>query len=155
MSRVLETLSSLGIELPQAPKPVASYVPAVRCGDLLFISGQVPFVEGELAFSGPVPSKLSPDQAQEAARICAINALAVAHETLELGLDQIERVVRLGVFVLSDPGFGGQPQVANGASDLMVEIFGEAGRHARAAVGSVGLPLSATVEIEMVLQIRS
>ena len=155
MSQVLEMLSSLGIELPKAPKPVASYVPSVRCGNLLFISGQVPFLEGELAFSGPVPSKISPERAQEAARICAINGLAVAHEALEGGLDQIEQVVRLGVFVLSDPGFGGQPQVANGASDLMVEIFGDSGRHARAAVGSVGLPLSASVEIEMVFQIRS
>ncbi|MDG2423923.1 MAG: RidA family protein [Phycisphaerales bacterium] len=155
MAGIQHKLSMLGIALPDAPKPVASYVPAKRTGNLLFISGQVPLEGGKMAFTGSVPSVVSPEQASEAARICAINALAVAKDALDGDLDRIEEIVRLGVFVASDPGFFGQPQVANGASDLMVELLGPAGRHARAAVGSVGLPLNATVEVEMILQIRS
>lgn len=155
MARIQHKLDTLGIALPDAPKPVASYVPAKRSGNLLFISGQVPIKGGKLAFSGPVPSAVSPEEACQAARICAINALAVARDALDGDLDRVEEIIRLGVFVASNADFFGQPQVANGASDLMVELFGLAGRHARAAVGSVALPLNATVEVEMVLQIRS
>ena len=155
MAGIQHKLDTLGITLPDAPKPVASYIPAKRAGNLLFISGQVPFKGGELAFSGPVPSEVSPEEACQAARICAINALAVARDALDGDLDRVEEIIRLGVFVASNADFFGQPQVANGASDLMVELFGLAGRHARAAVGSVALPLNATVEVEMVLQIRS
>ncbi|MCH2132575.1 MAG: RidA family protein [Phycisphaerales bacterium] len=150
----MHTLDTLGIVLPEAPKPVASYVPAVRAGNLLYISGQVPFRDGSLVFTGPVPSKTSLEEAQEAARICAINALAVARGALDGDLDRVEQIVRLGVFVASDPSFTDQPKVANGASDLMVEVFGPAGQHARAAVGSVSLPLGASVEVEMILQVR-
>ena len=153
MPRIRERLAELGLSLPAAPRPVASYVPSVRAGDLVFISGQIPMREGKLLAAGPVPSKVSPEAARHAARQCALNALAVLAEGLSGDLDRVRRIVRLGVFVASDPGFEGQPQVANGASDLLVEIFGEAGRHARAAVGSIALPLGATVELEMVAQV--
>ena len=108
-----------------------------------------------MAFLGSVPSHVSVEEAAQAARICALNALAVAQDALDGDLDRIQEVVRIGVFVASDPDFFGQPQVANGVSDLMVELIGDAGRHARAAVGSVALPLNATVEVEMILQIRN
>ncbi len=152
--RIRQRLEALGITLPQAPAPVASYVPAARVGELVFVSGQIPMRDGALIASGPVPSSVSPDRARLAARQCALNALAVLAATLGGDLDRVRRIVRLGVFVASDPGFGGQPQVANGASDLLEEIFGDAGRHARAAVGSIGLPLGATVELDLVAQVE-
>ncbi len=155
MSGIQNQLDQLEIILPEAPRPVASYVPAKLVGDLLYISGQVPFVDGKMAFTGSVPSKTSPEDAAKAARLCALNALAVARDALDGDLDRIKQVVRIGVFVASGPDFFGQPQVANGVSDLMVELFGEAGRHARAAVGSVALPLDAAVEVEMILQVRT
>jgi len=133
---------------------VAAYVPWVRAGDLVFVSGQIPLSEGVLTAEGPVPSMVTPDDAASAARVCVINAMAVLADALDGDLARVRRIVRLGVFVASDPGFHGQPQVANGASELLLEVFGEAGRHARAAVGSVGLPLGATVEVEMIAQIR-
>ena len=148
-----DRLADLGIELPDAPKPVASYVPAVRTGSLLFVSGQVPFSGGEMIETGPVPDACDPERATLAARQCVLNGLAVARASLGGSLDGIRRVVRLGVFVCSTPDFTGQPAVANGASDLLVELLGEAGRHARAAVGSVALPLGASVEVEMVLEV--
>ncbi len=153
MGKVEERLRKAGISLPPAPRPVASYVPAVRVGDLVFVSGQIPVRAGEVVTTGPVPSVVKPEAAREAARLCAINALAVLAAELGGDLDRVRRIVRLGVFVTSDPGFTGQPQVANGASDLLSEVFGEAGRHARAAVGSIALPLGATVELEMVAQV--
>ena len=144
-------LTRLGIVLPAAPKPVASYVPAVRSGNLLFIAGQLPLKDGALLASGKVPSAVSPDAAYAAARQCAINILA--NIKLELGsLDKVTRVVRLGVFVASDDTFTAQPQVANGASDLMQEVFGPAGQHARAAVGTNVLPRGASVEIDAVIE---
>ena len=155
MSRITQKLESLGITLPEAPKPVASYIPAKLVGNLLFISGQVPFQDGELICTGSVPSACSPEKAAKAARICAINALAAAHQALEGDLDRVHGVVRLGVFVASEPEFTGQPAVANGASELMTELFGEAGQHVRAAVGSIALPLGASVEVEMILQLKS
>jgi len=133
---------------------VAAYVPWVRAGDLVFVSGQIPLSGGVLTAEGPVPSRVTPDDAASAARLCVINAMAVLADALDGDLDRVRRIVRLGVFVASDPGFHGQPQVANGASELLLEVFGEAGRHTRAAVGSVGLPLGATVELEMVAQVR-
>jgi enamine deaminase RidA (YjgF/YER057c/UK114 family) len=132
---------------------VAAYVPAVKAGNLVFVSGQVPMREGTLAATGPVPSAVSPAQAAEAARQCVLNALAVLSDVLGGDLDRVRRIVRVGVFVASDPGFDGQPQVANGASELLQQIFGDAGRHARAAVGSVALPLGATVELELVAEV--
>ncbi|MHC4809925.1 MAG: RidA family protein [Planctomycetota bacterium] len=153
MSSIDARLRELGIDLPDAPRPVASYVPSVRTGSLLFVSGQVPLREGRLVAEGPVPSVISPEQAVAAARQCVLNGLAVMRDALDGDLDRIRRIVRVGVFVCSDPGFTGQPGVGNGASDLLVEIFGEAGRHARAAVGSVALPLGASVEVEFVVEV--
>ncbi len=147
-------LMELGLTLPPPPKPVASYIPSVRSGNLLFLSGQLPFKDGKLLAIGPVPSAVSLEQAQAAARQCVLNALAIAQEELGGDLSKIGRVVRLGVFVLCDPGFGDQPKVANGASDLMQQIFGESGRHTRAAVGTSSLPLNATVEVETLFEIR-
>ena len=154
MDSIQRRLQDAGVTLPPAPKPVAAYVPSVRAGDLVFVSGQIPLSEGVLTAEGPVPSKVTPHDAASAARLCVINAMAVLADAVDGDLDRVRRIVRLGVFVASDPGFHGQPQVANGASELLLEVFGEAGRHARAAVGSVGLPLGATVEVEMVAQIR-
>ena len=154
MTRIEEQIKSLGITLPAPPKPVASYVPAKRVGNLLFVSGQVPFQDGELVCKGAVPSACTPEKAAEAARLCAINGLAVAKQTLGGSLDAVKGVVRLGVFVASTPEFTGQPLIANGASDLMVALFGDAGQHARAAVGSVALPLGASVEVEMILALK-
>lgn len=148
-----ERLSELGITLPNPPTPVAAYVPSVRTGNLLFVSGQVPFKDGALVHQGLVPSQVTPDQARGAARQCAINALAVAAVALG-SIDKVRRVVRLGVFVASDKGFHQQPQVANGASELMVEVFGDMGKHARAAVGAADLPLGAPVEVEAIFEVE-
>ena len=153
MSSIAQRLEELGIKLPEAPSPVAAYVPAVQVGSLVYVSGQVPFMDGALAFSGSVPSAVNVDDATAAARMCAINGLAVLSSHLDGQLDRIQRIVRLGVFVASDAGFHDQPQVANGASELMQDVFGDAGRHARAAVGSIALPLGATVEVEMIVQV--
>ncbi|MBX3374871.1 MAG: RidA family protein [Phycisphaeraceae bacterium] len=146
-------IAGLGLTLGQAPRPVASYVPAVRVGTLLFISGQIPFREGRLIAQGAVPTDVSIESAKEAAAQCALNVLAAARDALAGDLNRIRRVVRLGVFVCSAPGFTDQPAVANGASDLLVRVFGDTGRHARAAVGSVALPLGATVEVEALFEV--
>lgn len=153
MPTITNRLAELGLALPPAPAPVAAYVPAVRTGNLIFVSGQIPLRDGELVCSGPVPSAASVEQAQEAARQCVLNALAVVGDQLDNDLERIARIVRVGVFVASEPGFAGQPKVANGASELLESIFGEAGRHARAAVGCIALPLGATVEVEMIVEI--
>ena len=153
MTSIQDRLSDLGIILPDPPKPVASYVPARRSGVLLHVSGQLPFRGGELLATGPVPSSVSLETAVEAARLCAINGLAVARQALDGDLDRLRRVIRLGVFVQSDPRFDAQPQVANGASDLMVEVLGEEGRHARAAVGVNALPLDTPVEVEFLFEV--
>ena len=153
MSAIENRLSDLGITLPEPPRPVASYLPAVQSGNLLRVSGQIPFEDGILVANGPVPSKVSIDGATAAARRCAINGLAVAKAALGGDLGRIRRVVRLGVFVQCDPGFEAQPSVANGASDFMVAVFGDAGRHVRAAVGVNALPLDATVEVEFIFEV--
>lgn len=153
MTSIQDRLSDLGIVLPDPPKPVASYVPAQRAGNLLFVSGQLPFQRGELLATGPVPSSVSLEVAMEAARLCAVNGLAVARQALDGDLDRLRRVIRLGVFVQSDDRFDAQPKVANGASDLMVEILGEQGRHARAAVGVNALPLDTPVEVEFLFEV--
>jgi enamine deaminase RidA (YjgF/YER057c/UK114 family) len=148
-----EALARLGLTLPAAPKPVAAYVPAVRSGNLIYVSGQLPMANGALMATGPVPSKVSIEDAQKAARQCALNAMAVVADQLGGDLAKVRRVVRLGVFVQSDDRFDGQPKVANGASELMQEVFGEAGRHARAAVGTNALPLDACVEVEVLFEV--
>ncbi|MBC02389.1 MAG: hypothetical protein CMJ34_03665 [Phycisphaerae bacterium] len=153
MNAILDRLSELGISLPDPPKPVASYVPAIRSGSLLYVSGQLPFQDGDLMTVGPVPSAVSIEAAMEGARWSAINGLAVAKQYLEGDLDRLKRVVRVGVFVQSDDRFDAQPRVANGASDLLVEVLGDAGRHARAAVGVNALPLDSAVEVEFIFEI--
>jgi len=146
-------LIEMGIRLPQVPKPVAAYVPAVLVEKVIYTSGQIPFVDGELIYKGKVGSELSESQGYEAAKICAINCLSAVKE-LAGGLDNIDRIVKVTGFVNSAPGFVGQPKVINGASELLGEIFGEAGRHARAAVGVSELPLDAAVEVEMIVKIK-
>lgn len=147
-------LRELGLELPSVPKPAGSYVPAVRSGNFLFTAGQLPFENGELRIKGKVGDAVTPEEAQEAARICALNALAaVASEAG--GLSNIRRIVKVTGFVASAPGFNGQPTVLNGASDLLGEIFGEAGLHARSAVGVAELPLDAPVEVELIAELGS
>ena len=154
MSTVRQRLADAGVILPPAPKPIAAYVPWVRAGDLVFVSGQIPMLDGALAAVGPVPSAVGVEAAAVAARQCVVNALAVLAEALDGDLDRVRQIVRLGVFVASDTGFHDQPRVANGASELLVEVFGPAGRHARAAVGSVGLSLGAAVEVELLAEVR-
>jgi enamine deaminase RidA (YjgF/YER057c/UK114 family) len=146
-------LTEMGITLPPAPKPVASYIPAVRAGDLLFLSGTGPFKDGKIAFTGKLGKDLTVEQGYEAAKLTLLNALAIARQ--ELGsLDQIKRVVRMSGHVASAEGFIQQPAVINGASDLLVQIFGEAGRHARLALGAAELPLNMCIELELILQVK-
>jgi enamine deaminase RidA (YjgF/YER057c/UK114 family) len=145
-------LAELQIELPPPPLPMATYVPAVRAGNLLFLSGVLPIRDGQLAFSGKLGRDLTVEQGMEAARLALLNALAIAKQ--EVGsLDRITRVVKVVGHVASAEGFVQQPQVINGASDLLVAIFGEVGRHARVAVGAAELPRGAPVEIEVILSI--
>ena len=147
-----DTLKSLGLELPEAPKPVATYVPAVRAGNLLFLSGVLPMQNGQLAYAGKLGRELSVPEGAEAAKVAILNALAIAKQ--EIGsLDRITRVVKVVGHVASAEGFTDQPQVLNGASDLLVAIFGEAGRHARVATGAAELPRRAAVEIEVILAV--
>lgn len=146
-------LAELGLILPQPPQPVAAYVPAVRSGNLIFVSGQLPLTGKTLLAKGPVPSVIPVDQAQEAAAQCVLNTLAIVKAELGGDLSRVRRVVRIGVFVQSDARFTDQPLVANGASELLQRIFGDAGKHARAAVGVSALPLDATVEVEAVFEV--
>jgi enamine deaminase RidA (YjgF/YER057c/UK114 family) len=145
-------LIELGLRLPPVPTPVAAYLPAVISGGQAFTAGQLPFVDGKLAVTGKVGTAVSAEQATELARIAALNAVAAA-ASVAGGLDGIRRVVKLVVFVASDPDFIGQPLVANGASALLQEIFGDAGVHARSAVGVAVLPLDAPVEVELLVEV--
>jgi enamine deaminase RidA (YjgF/YER057c/UK114 family) len=147
-----ERLTELGHELPEVPKPVAAYVPAVRSGTQVFTAGQLPMRNGTLLMSGKVGGEVSLDQAADCAQQCALNALAAVKA--EVGdLSEVRRVVKVVVFVASTPDFTGQPQVANGASQLLGEVFGDAGRHARSAVGVPVLPLDAPVEVELLVEV--
>jgi enamine deaminase RidA (YjgF/YER057c/UK114 family) len=151
MSRVEDRLAELGLTLPAVAAPVAAYVPAVRSGDLVWTSGQLPFVDGSLVATGKVGDEVDPDAAADLARVCALNALAAIKA--EIGdLDAIERVVKVVGFVASSVGFTGQPGVVNGASNLLGEVFGDLGKHARSAVGVAVLPLDAPVEVELVVR---
>lgn len=149
MPNVLQTLARLDIELPKAPPAVASYVPVRVDGTTAYVSGQLPFVDGTLPHTGLVGVDASLEQAQGMARTCAINALAALHEYAG-GLDNIAGIVKVGVFVACGPDFTDHPKVANGASELFQQVFGDAGRHARAAVGCSSLPLASPVEVEVI-----
>ncbi|MDT4935219.1 MAG: hypothetical protein QOK11_3111 [Pseudonocardiales bacterium] len=152
MDGALARLAELGITLPDVVPPVAAYVPAVRSGSLVYTSGQLPMVDGALPATGKVGGAVTPEQARPLARACALNALAAIHALV--GLDSVVRVVKVVGFVASAPGFTGQPAVVNGASELLGEVFGEAGRHARSAVGVAALPLDAPVEVELIVEVR-
>jgi enamine deaminase RidA (YjgF/YER057c/UK114 family) len=145
-------LDQLGIELPKAATALGAYVPAVRTGDLVYTSGQLPLAGGDLIRGGKVGGDVSPEEAKSLARICALNALAAVDALV--GLDAITRVVKVVGFVASAPGFNGQPGVLNGASELLADVFGEAGAHARSAVGVAELPLDAPVEVEVIVEVR-
>ncbi|WP_236790709.1 RidA family protein [Amycolatopsis sp. GM8] len=144
-------LTELGIDLPGVAAPVAAYVPAVRSGSQVFTSGQLPFVEGKLAVIGKVGGEVSPEEAKGLARTCVLNGLAAVDALV--GLDSVVRVVKVVGFVASAEGFTGQPAVINGASEVLGEIFGEAGAHARSAVGVAELPLGSPVEVELIVEV--
>lgn len=151
MSAVGARLAELGFELPAVAKPVAAYVPAVVTGNLVFTAGQLPFVDGQLPATGKVGDDVAPEDAQAYARRAALNALAAIDQAIG-SLDRVTRIVKVVVFVASTPDFTGQPGVANGASEFLGEVFGEAGRHARSAVGVPVLPLDSPVEVEVVAE---
>jgi enamine deaminase RidA (YjgF/YER057c/UK114 family) len=150
--RIDARLKELGIVLPKAAAPAANYVPFVRTGNLVFVSGQLPFENGELKHKGIVGSNVSVEDAVKAARLCALNLIAQLHAAVG-DLDRVARVVKLTGFVASTPTFTEQPRVVNGASDLMVEVFGDLGKHARAAVGVAALPLGVAVEVDGMFEV--
>ncbi|MDP7706455.1 MULTISPECIES: RidA family protein [unclassified Mycobacterium] len=144
-------LEELGLTLPQVAAPLAAYVPAVRTGNLVYTAGQLPLVAGKLSATGKVGADVAPDVGKALARVCALNALAAVDSVA--GLDSVTRVVKVVGFVASAPGFHGQPGVVNGASELLAEVFGDNGVHARSAVGVAELPLNAPVEVEMIVEV--
>ena len=150
---IKEKLTALGLTLPTAAAPVAAYVPAVKTGNLVFTAGQLPVVDGKLVKEGKVGNYVTPEDAKKMAEICALNALAAI--SLVVDIDQIEKIVRVGGFVNGAPGFVAIPQVVNGASELLIKLFGEVnGKHARTAIGVADLPLNAPVEIELLVQLK-
>lgn len=151
MAEVETALERLGLRLPAVSPPVAAYRPAVRSGDHVYVSGQLPMVDGELVATGKVGAEIDVDRAYELARICALNGIAAVASIADPG--QIIRIVKVGGFVASAPGFTDQPKVINGASELLGDVFGEAGRHARSAVGVAELPLGAPVEVELLVEL--
>jgi enamine deaminase RidA (YjgF/YER057c/UK114 family) len=144
-------LSELGLALPEVVAPLASYVPAVRTGDLVYTAGQLPMQAGKLMGTGKLGAEVTPDEGKVLARVCALNALAAVDSLV--GIDSVTRVVKVVGFVASAPGFHGQPSVINGASDLLAEVFGDLGAHARSAVGVSELPLDAPVEVELIVEV--
>lgn len=153
--RIDARLTELGIDLPVAPTPKANYVPFVSSGNQVFIAGQVPTKAGELAFKGRLGDGMSVEEGQAAARSVAINILSQLKAACDGDLDRVKRCLRLGGFVACTPEFGDHPKVINGASDLLVEVFGEAGRHTRAAVGTTSLPFGVAVEIDAIFEVTS
>jgi enamine deaminase RidA (YjgF/YER057c/UK114 family) len=153
MTAAAERLAALGLTLPPVVPPVAAYVPAVRTGSYVYVSGQLPTVDGKLPAVGKVGDAVTAEDAAGMARTCALNALAAAAAAAG-GLEGIRRIVKVTGFVASAPGFTGQPQVINGASELFIEVFGEDGRHARSAIGVAELPLNAPVEVELIAEVR-
>jgi enamine deaminase RidA (YjgF/YER057c/UK114 family) len=152
--RASERLAALGLTLPPVTAPLAAYVPAVRTGSYVYVSGQLPLVDGKLQATGKVGASVSVEEAAALARICALNGLAAAAGAAG-GLDAIARLVKVTCFVASDPSFTGQAQVANGASEFLIEVLGEAGRHARSAVGMAVLPLDTPVEVELIAEVAA
>ncbi|TCC31746.1 RidA family protein [Kribbella speibonae] len=152
MSHPEEKLAELGLKLPEVAKPVAAYVPAVRTGDLVYTSGQLPLREGTLIATGKVGDAVTPEVASECAQQCALNALAAVKAQIG-DLGNVKRIVKAVAFIASTADFTGQPQVANGASELFGQVFGDAGQHARSAVGVPVLPLDAPVEIELIVEV--
>ena len=153
MSQVETKLESMGLKLPEAPKPVAAYIPAKQTGKLVFTAGQLPMVQGELISKGLLGQDVEIEEANKAARICTLNALAAIKGVIG-DLDRIKQIVRVVGYVASVPTFTQQPAVVNGASELLLEIFGENGKHARSAVGMAVLPLNASVEIELTVEVE-
>jgi enamine deaminase RidA (YjgF/YER057c/UK114 family) len=151
MSDPRARLAELGLVLPPVTAPLAAYVPAVRSGQHVYVSGQVPVVDGKLALTGKVGADVTPEQAKELAARCALNAVAAVDGLV--GLDNIVRIVKVVGFVASAPGFTGQPGVINGASEFFLNVFGDLGRHARSAVGVAELPLGAPVEVEVIVEV--
>jgi len=149
---ILEKITSLGLTLPAVPAPVAAYVNCVRSGNLLYISGGLP-IDGDKKVIGKVPTDVSIEEAQEGARIIILNRLAVIQDAIG-SLDKVKQIVALGGFVNSEPDFYGHPQVVNGASELLVEIFGERGKHSRTALGAAALPLNVAVEINLIVEVE-
>ena len=150
---IKDKLSSLGLTLPVAALPVAAYVPAVKSGSLVFVAGQLPLVDGKIVKEGKVGKEVTPEEAKDMAQICALNALAAI--SLVTDIDQIEKIVRVGGFVNSAPGFVAIPAVINGASELFIKLFGDVnGKHARTAIGVAELPLNAPVEVEVIVQLK-
>jgi len=150
---VEDKLKELGFTLPETPKPLAAYIPAIKTGEYVYTSGQVAFLNGELKYAGKVGSDLTLEQGQKSAELCALNALSAIKGVIG-DLDKIERIVKLTVFVSSANGFTDQPKVANGASELLGKIFGEKGKHARSAVGVSELPVNSATEIEMIVKVK-
>ena len=155
MISIIQRCQELGITLPRPAAPVADYVPFTFAGELLFISGQLPLVDGKLQYAGQVGAECSLEDARDAARLCAINCIAQAASALNDDMERIVSVVKLTGFVNAGAGFANHPKVVDGASSLMAEVFGEAGRHARAAVGCSSLPLNAPVEVEAIFHVRN
>ena len=151
MSSIDERLAELGLVIPDVAAPAGAYVPAIATGTLVFTAGQLPFVDGALPVTGKVGADVAPERAKELAAICVLNALAAARTAIG-SLDRVTRVVKVVGFVASDPTFSGQPGVINGASELLGQIFGETGKHARSAVGVAVLPLDSPVEVELILE---
>ena len=147
-------IRQMGLEINEAPRPVASYVPAVKVGTMVYTSGQLPLYQGKLTAQGKVEQDVSLEEASRAARICALNCLS-AVKGLGISLEEIEKIIKVNGYVNSSAGFTGQPQVINGASDFLIEVFGDEGIHARAAVGVSELPLNASVEIDMILKLKT
>jgi enamine deaminase RidA (YjgF/YER057c/UK114 family) len=152
MSAPSERLAELGLTLPPVAAPQAAYVPAVRTGNYVYVSGQLPVVDGKLQAVGKVGDGVSAEEAVALARLCALNGLAAAASVVAGGLDAITRIVKVTGFVASVPSFTGQPAVINGASEFFIEVFGEAGRHARSAIGLAVLPLDSPVEVELIVE---
>ena len=151
---IKEKIESLGLTLPVTALPIAAYVPAVRTGNLVFVAGQLPLVDGKIVKEGKVGKEVTPEEAKEMAQICALNALAAI--ALVADIDQIERIIRVGGFVNGIPGFFAIPPIINGASELFIKLFGEVnGKHARTAIGVAELPLNAPVEVEVLVQLKS